>query len=164
MTLQTPLVLPRGVGEHFAFLNTLTTVKLVGDRSGGVLSCVELVAPRGFGPPLHRHDVEDELFYIAEGEVRFTAGDVDEVAVTGGTVWLPKLLPHQFQVLSETARIFQVTTPAQFEQFVAALGTPMQSAELPEPVEIDGGQVAKVCTDFQIEVLGPPPPPLDTPR
>ena len=161
MTLQTPLVLPRGVGEHFAFLNTLATVKLGGDRSCGVLSCVELVGPRGFGPPLHRHDVEDELFYIADGEVRFTAGDVDEVAGTGGTVWLPKLLPHQFQVLSDTARIFQVTTPAQFEQFVATLGTPMESAVLPKPVEIDGAQVAKVCADFQIEVVGPPPAPLD---
>jgi quercetin dioxygenase-like cupin family protein len=160
MTLQTPLVLPQGVGGHFAFLNTLATVKLGGDRSGGVLSCVELLAPRGFGPPLHRHDVEDELFYIADGEVRFMAGDTDEVAVSGGTVWLPKLLPHQFQVLSDTARIFQVTTPAQFEDFVAALGTPMESATLPEPVDIDGAQVAKVCAEFQIEVLGPPPPPL----
>jgi quercetin dioxygenase-like cupin family protein len=160
MTLQTPLVLPRDVGEHFAFLNTLATVKLGADRSGGVLSCVELLAPRGFGPPLHRHDVEDELFYIADGEVRFTAGDVDEVAVTGGTVWLPKLLPHQFQVLSDTARIFQVTTPAQFERFVAALGSPVQEAALPVPAEIDGGRVAQVCAEFQIEVLGPPPPPL----
>ena len=160
MTLQTPLVLPRGAGEHFAFLNTLATVKLGGDRSGGVLSCLEILAPRGFGPPLHRHDVEDELFYLADGEVRFTAGDADEVVTTGGTVWLPKLLPHQFQVLSDTARIFQVTTPAQFEQFVAVLGSPVDEAVLPEPVEVDGGRVAAVATDFQIEVLGPPPPPL----
>lgn len=160
MTLQTPLVLPRGVGEHFAFLNTLMTVKVGGDRSSGVLSCVELVAPRGFGPPLHRHDVEDELFYIADGEVRFIAGDTDEVVGTGGTVWLPKLLPHQFQVLTETARVFQVTTPAQFERFVATLGAPAPAAVIPEPVEIDGARVAKICADFQIEVLGPPLPPV----
>jgi hypothetical protein len=125
-----------------------------------VLSCVEFLAPRGFGPPLHRHDVEDELFYVADGEIRFTAGDADQVVTTGGTVWLPKLLPHQFQVLSDTARIFQVTTPAQFEEFVAALGVPAEQAVLPEPVEIDGGRVAEVCAEFQIEVLGPPPPPL----
>ena len=160
MSLQTPLVLPRDTGQHFEFLNTLTTVKVGGDRSGGVLSCVELLAPRGFGPPLHRHDVEDELFYIADGEVRFTAGDADQVVVTGGTVWLPKLLPHQFQVLSDTARIFQISTPAQFEDFVAAVGRPVEAATLPEPVEIDGGRLVELCAEYQIEVLGPPPPPL----
>lgn len=135
-------------------------MKVAGDRSGGVLSCVELLAPQGFGPPLHRHDVEDELFFIADGEVRFVSGDTDTVVSTGGTVWLPKLLPHQFQVLSETARIFQVSTPAQFEQFVGALGRPLDCAVLPEPVEIDGARVAEVCAEFQIEVLGPPLPPL----
>jgi mannose-6-phosphate isomerase-like protein (cupin superfamily) len=159
MTLQTPLILTRDAGSHFDFLNTLTTVKVGGDRSGGVLSCVELLAPRGFGPPLHRHDVEDELFHITEGEVRFVCGDADETVTSGATVWLPKLLPHQFQVLSETARIFQISTPAQFEDFVAAVGTPMESAVLPEPSEIDGQRLAELCGEFQIEVLGPPLPP-----
>ncbi|MDP9428157.1 MAG: hypothetical protein M3Q47_04445 [Actinomycetota bacterium] len=69
---------------------------------------------------------------------------------------LPKLLPHQFQVLSETARIFQVSTPAQFEQFVGGLGRPLDFPVLPEPVEIDGARVAEVCAQFQTEVLGPP--------
>jgi hypothetical protein len=35
----------------------------------------------------------------------------------------------------------------------------MESAVLPEPAEIDGERLAKVCAEFQIEVLGPPLPP-----
>ena len=156
MTLQTPLILPRDEGQHFDFLGTRTTVKVGGDRSGGVLSVVETLAPRGFSPPLHRHDVEDELFHVTEGEIRFVSGDADQVVTDGGTVWLPKQRPHQFLVLSETARFFQVTTPAQFEDFVAAVGRPQDSAELPQPGEVDPERLAKICAEYHIEVLGPP--------
>jgi quercetin dioxygenase-like cupin family protein len=161
MTLQTPLLLARDEGEHYHFLNMLMTVKVGGDASDGALTCVEALAPRGFGPPLHRHDVEDELFFVADGEVRFTAGGTDEVAGPGTTVWLPKQLPHQFQVLSETARMFQVSTPAQFERFVADLGAPASAPVIPDPVPVDGARVAEICAAYGIEVLGPPPAPLD---
>jgi quercetin dioxygenase-like cupin family protein len=161
MTLQAPLLLPRDEGQHFHFLDTLMTVKVGGDASDGALTCIELLAPRGFGPPLHRHEIEDELFFVADGEVRFTAGDTDRVAVPGTTVWLPKQLPHQFQVLSETARMCQVSTPAQFERFVADLGTPAPAPVIPEPTPVDGARVAEICAAYRIEVLGPPPAPLD---
>lgn len=160
MTLQTPLVLGPADGEHFSFLNTLSTVKLGGGRTDGVLCVIEVLAPRGFGPPLHRHDVEDELFYVLDGEVRFVAGGTDSVVPSGSTVWLPRLLPHQFQVLSPTARLLQVTTPAQFDDLVAALGERADPV-MPRAVDIDGGRVAEVCADFQIQVLGPPLPSLD---
>ena len=48
-----------------------------------------------------------------------------------------------------------------FDQFVAALGTPTDPSALPDPIEIDPGHVAAVCAQHGIEVLGPPPPPLD---
>lgn len=161
MTLQTPLILGPGQGEHWHFLNTLQTLKVGGQHTQGALTALEFTGPRGFGPPLHSHDVEDELFYVLEGEVRFTTGDVDEVVGEGGTVFLPKQQPHQFQVLSPTARVFQVTTPAQFDDFVRTLGTPAEAAVLPEPAEVDGARVAEVCGQFQIQLLGPPPAPLD---
>lgn len=160
MTLQTPLVLGPGEGEHWHFLNTLQSLKVDGDRTGGALTALEFVGPRGFGPPLHSHDVEDELFYVLDGEVRFTSGEVEQVVGEGGTVFLPKQRPHQFQVLSDTARVFQVTTPAQFGDFVRTLGEPAAEPVLPAPVEIDGARVAEVCAQFQIQVLGPPPAPL----
>lgn len=86
---------------------------------------------------------------------------MDEVVGVGGTVFLPKQQPHQFQVLSPTARVFQVTTPAQFDDFVRSLGTPAADARLPEPAEVDGARVAEVAAQFRIQLLGPPPAPLD---
>ena len=160
MTTQTPSLVRRDEGQHFHFLNNLFTAKVTGEESNGVLTAMEFVGPRDFGPPLHRHDVEDELFYVVEGEVWFSCGGAEGVYGPGSTVWLPKGLPHTFQIRSETARVFQISTPAQFERFVAALGRPTDAPTLPEPEEIDPAHVAAVCAEFDIEVLGPPPAPV----
>jgi hypothetical protein len=78
----------------------------------------------------------------------------------GAVIWLPRGHAHTFQVRSETARVFQVSTPGQFERFVATLGQPTDTPALPEPEEIDPARVAAVCQQFGIEVLGPPPAPV----
>ncbi|WP_257732851.1 hypothetical protein [Nocardioides dokdonensis] len=41
------------------------------------------------------------------------------------------------------------------------LGTAAESATIPEPREVDGARVAEVAAQFRIQLLGPPPPPLD---
>ncbi|MDO3395914.1 cupin domain-containing protein [Nocardioides sp. SOB44] len=161
MTLQTPSILGPTEGEHWHFLNGLMSIKADGAQTDGAMTALVFEGRRGFGPPLHSHDIEEELFHVLEGEIRFTTGDISEVVGEGGTVFLPKQRPHQFQVLSATAKMFQVTTPAQFGDFVRKLGTPAESATVPEPTEVDGARVAEICAQFQIQVLGPPPPPLD---
>lgn len=159
-----PSVLATGEGHHLHFLNHLATIKVEPGVSGS-LSVVEFVGPRGFGPPLHRHDYEDELFVILDGEMVFRTGDLEIVAATGAHAFLPKGRPHTFQVLSETARFTCVTasqtvTP-QFDQMVTALGTPTDTATLPTPAPIDPARVAEICMQHGIEVLGPPPALLD---
>lgn len=161
MTMQSPTLLARGEGEHFHLLDTVYTAKISSEQSRGAITAMEFVAPRNFGPPLHRHDAEDELLYLLDGEVWFSCGDVEALHSAGAVVWLPRGLPHTFQVRSETARLFHVSTPAQFERFVAALGRRTDDPALPEPEEIDPAHVAEVCRQFDIEVLGPPPEPVD---
>ena len=161
MTLQSASIVPRDGGDHYHFLNHLMTTKVSAEESDGALTAMEFVGPRGFGPPLHRHDVEDELFYVVEGEVWFKCGDVEGVYGEGATVWLPRGNPHTFQIRSSQARVFQITTPGQFDRFVAALGSPLGSAELPDPEDIDPGEVARIAAEHDIEILGPPPPPLE---
>ena len=155
-----PVLIARDEGERFHFLNTLHTAKITGEQTDGTLTAVEFLAPRNFGPPLHRHVAEDELFYILDGELWLSCGDVEAVKGEGSVVWLPRGLAHTFQVRSETAKVFCVSTPSGFERFVATLGQPTDSHGLPEPEEIDPGRVAEVCAQFSIEVLGPPPAPL----
>lgn len=157
------IVLAPGEGEHYDFLNNLATVKLAaGDH--GSMSVVEFLAPHGFGPPEHRHNDEDELFIILEGELTFFTGGERFQGGAGSFACLPKAIPHTFQVVSEAARILNVTasrtTVPQFDRMVAALGTPTERLSLPEPGPIDPGAVAEVCAAHNIDIVGPPPAPL----
>jgi quercetin dioxygenase-like cupin family protein len=155
-----PVLVARDEGERFHFLNTLNTVKITGEQTKGTLTVVEFLAPRNDGPPLHRHDAADELLYILEGELWLSCADTEAVRGEGAVAWLPRGLPHTFQVRSETARVLVVSTPSGFERLVATLGEPTQSRALPEPLEVDPAHIAEVCAQFNIEVLGPPPAPV----
>lgn len=150
-------------GHHLHFLNHLATVKVAAGESGS-MSAVEFVAPRGFGPPLHSHRDEDELIVVLEGEIAFRSGDNETAATAGSSAYLPHGVPHTFQVTSPTARFLSVTSSATntpvFDQMVTALGEPSDSPSLPEPGEIDPGRVALVSGQHRIDVLGPPPAPL----
>jgi quercetin dioxygenase-like cupin family protein len=155
-----------GEGDHHFFLNHLATVKVGAGQSDSGLTLVEFLAPRGFGPPLHVHREEDELMYVLHGEIRIDlAPDESTVVSDGAAVSLPHGVPHTWQVLSENARFLTVNAgrsgQPSFDQFVAALGTPTDPSNLPDPVTIDAAEVARVCADHGIDVLGPPPRPLD---
>jgi quercetin dioxygenase-like cupin family protein len=160
MTVQTPALLSRDAGEHFSFLNTLYTAKINSEQTNGAFTAMEFLAPKNFGPPLHRHDSEDELFYIVDGALWLSCGDVEAVHESGAVIWMPRGLPHTFQVRSETARVFQISTPGGFERLVSTLGRATDSPLLPEAEAVDPAHVAEVCGQFNIQVLGPPPEPL----
>jgi quercetin dioxygenase-like cupin family protein len=158
-----PSVVAVDSGTHYHFLNHLATVKVVPDGDGS-MSVVEFHAPRGFGPPLHRHESEDELFIILDGEIEVRSGDDAAIAAAGAYVYLPRRIPHTFQVHSATARIATITaagpTVPRFDAMVAALGTPVDEPTMPVPVYIDPSRVADVTRDHGIDILGPPLPPL----
>lgn len=164
-TIQTLDVIPAGAGDHRFFLNHLATVKVGAGESSSGLTAVEFAAPRGFGPPLHVHHEEDEIMYVIDGQIRVDLGDSSIEATAGTVVSLPHGVPHVFQVESPTARFLTVTAGRRaapsFDQFVRALGTPTDPMFLPGPTDIDPGHVARVCAEHGIEVLGPPPAPLD---
>ena len=159
-----PAVLPAHEGRHLHFLNHLATVKVVAGVDGA-LSAVEFRAPRSIGPPLHVHDDEDELFIVIDGEVAFRTGDDEIVGGPGAYAFLPRRIPHTFQVRSTEARFAVITGsttgPPRFDAMVEALGSPAPEPSLPDAEPIDPGRVAEVCRRHGIEVLGPPPPPLD---
>lgn len=157
------MVVPRDGGDHLHFLNHLATVKVAGSASGS-LSVVEFTAPRGFGPPLHRHRDEDELFFVIEGEMTAWFGDQTLQAATGACFLLPHGEPHTFQIVSDTARLLTVAAktgnPATFDRMVSALGVPTTVPTLPEPGPIDPEEVGRVCAEYGIDIVGPPPAPL----
>lgn len=160
MSLDTPQVIARNAGEHFHFLNQLATNKVGGDASG-TMTVVEFLSPAGFAPPVHSHRYEDELLVVLDGEIDLLAGDESSTARSGEVAFLPHGVPHSFVVRSATARYLTVTTARnripEFDEFVAELGSPADTAELPEPAPVDGARVADVARTHDIDILGPPP-------
>ena len=67
--------------------------------------------------------------------------------------------------LSESAHFINVTasntTIPQFDRMVAVLGTPTDRLVIPDPMDIDPAQVAEVCHQHGIEIVGPPPAPIN---
>jgi quercetin dioxygenase-like cupin family protein len=124
------------------------TFKLRGERSGGALLALENVIAPGDGPPLHRHEHEDEAWYVIEGDLRFQLGDEIAAAPAGSFVFVPRGTPHCFQNAGEApARILVLFTPAGMEGFFDRF------AELPGP---DPGAFVRLGSEVGMEVLGPP--------
>lgn len=159
-----PYVLGPGEGDHRHFFDHLATRKLTAGASSSMTATV-CTAPRGFGPPLHVHRDEDELMVILEGAIVARSGDVELPAGPGATVHLPHGVPHTFQITSPTATFVVVSSTATgtpvFDRFVAAMGEPLDEPVLPEPVGVDPGRAAELASAHGMDLLGPPPAPLD---
>lgn len=163
-SIEAPYVLERDEGEHRHFLNQLATTKVDPGESGS-MAVIEFVAPKGFGPPLHVHEDEDEVMFVLDGEIAFRSGEDEQIATAGATVYLPHGVPHTFQVLSESARFTTVAARLNgaplFGGFVADLGNDLAEPVIPAPVEIDPAAVAESSARHGITTLGPPPSPLN---
>ncbi|MBT8214149.1 MAG: cupin domain-containing protein [Acidimicrobiia bacterium] len=158
-----PFVLGPQEGTHLHFLDNRATVKVAAGPRGS-MSVVEFQAPKGFGPPRHIHDNEDELFIVLSGELLFYSGDEQIPGPEGTYAFLPRALPHTFQVLTETATFVNVTSSTthipEFDQMVMDLGITVPEPTMPDPMQIDPARVAEVCADHGIQIVGPPPAPL----
>lgn len=95
-----------GPGDRVRFLVT-------GAESHGGCFIVEATAFPGGGPPPHRHEFEDESFYILEGSATFRAGDQTIHARPGDFIHVPRGVVHS--ITNETdkpARALVIITPA----------------------------------------------------
>ncbi len=153
-----PYVLDADGGEAHWFLGSLVTNKVTGKETGGRLTVVEFINPPGFAPPLHRHTVEDEMFYVLAGSAEFHCDGETFAAGPGAFVMLPSGLAHTFVVAAgEPLRTLQITTPSGFEEFASEAGMPAEERRLPDPMPIDPAALGHAAARHAIEILGPPP-------
>lgn len=153
-----PYLLRADEGDALWFLGNLVTVKATGAATAGRATVAEFLNPPGFAPPLHRHTVEDEMFYVLDGSATFACGGTQLVARPGDFVLLPAGLAHTFLVApDQPLRALQITTPAGFEKFAAAVGQPATERRLPDPGPFDPSALAHVADLHGVEIIGPPP-------
>ncbi|TJZ76675.1 cupin domain-containing protein [Rhodococcus oryzae] len=103
--------------------NDRASMHLLYDASdtAGALSSLEVhlgVGADGAAP--HFHTRSSELFYVLDGELRVMAGDEIVTVAAGGSLVVPKLMPHAFGATPDSAaRVLIVLTPGvqRFEYF-----------------------------------------------
>jgi mannose-6-phosphate isomerase-like protein (cupin superfamily) len=110
--------------------------------------CLEMVHQGCYGPPMHRHDREDELFVILEGRYRFEVdGDRFELG-PGGTLLAPQGSIHTFVSCESTGRTLVFAAPGGFDRYFEAVGA--------IPREEFSRRLADVSRQFGIQFVGPP--------
>ena len=144
--LQAKIVGPQ-MGALLNVMGTRNEVKLAGADCGGRMSVIEVMAAPGDGIPLHVHTIEDEIFYVIEGEVDFTVDGETTRGGAGTFAFLPVNRPHSWFVRGDRhARLLLLTSPGTFDGFFAELACPPgQGRQM--------GEVIEICRRYGIEFL-----------
>jgi quercetin dioxygenase-like cupin family protein len=133
------------------------TIKATAATTGGAFGLVESFIAPGFSPPLHVHRLEDESFYVLEGELTMKCGDRTFAASAGSFVFLPRNVPHTFVVEGERpARMLTLLTPGGGERVFIEGGRPAEHDGLPPATPPDIEALKRVSARYGAEIVGPP--------
>ena len=130
-------------------------IKLSGEQTNGSIVIALGTTPPGGGPPPHLHRIEDEIFLVVDGTVRFLAnGEWTKPLKPGTIVYTPRGAIHTFQNVGETpCRQWIMATPSGFEQFFS------KSAEVFAAVGAGGipdmARILAISSEHQIEFVPP---------
>ncbi|WP_430510531.1 quercetin 2,3-dioxygenase [Gottfriedia solisilvae] len=119
-------IMHRTISEDntYYFLINFASIIVSGEETDGAFSIVLCHGVQDSGPPLHIHELEDESFYILEGELTFRVGDETIHAKQGDYVFAPRGIPHTIKTISKTSKTLVTSYPAGFDRFVKELGIP----------------------------------------
>ncbi len=154
-----PIVLSSESGRALWHLGALLVFKALGEETNGQFWALEGFADRSMAVPLHAHTHEDEIWYVLDGEIRFVTDTGEQIGKPGSFVFIPRHVPHTFQILSETARWFGIGTPAGLDQWFFETGEPAQGLTLPPPPAgpPDVEAIVASLKRYGTDTLGPPP-------
>jgi mannose-6-phosphate isomerase-like protein (cupin superfamily) len=78
-------------------LGDIYTKKISGDETHGIYSVWEIEVAPDNGPPLHKHSMEDEAFYVLEGEFSFPYGNEEIKPEKGQFINSPRGKFHTYK-------------------------------------------------------------------
>lgn len=139
----------------FRFLGIPTLMRSTGETTNGAFGLMEhWMMPPGFASPYHTHHLEDEAFYVLEGEAAFVCDGKWLKAGPGTYVFGPREIPHGFKIVGTApARMLLLCAPAGFERFVLEMGEDLTSPPAPP----DMAKLVTLAAKYKIDVLGPLP-------
>ena len=133
------------------------TIKISGDETQGRYSVWEIEVTPNNGPPLHKHSMEDEAFYVLEGDFSFPYGNSkDTKAGKGQFMYLPRGEFHTYKNIgSSPGKLLLIITPSQFEKFFQEIGIPIEDKSSFQPPPITPSvieNVVKTAAKYGLEI------------
>jgi quercetin dioxygenase-like cupin family protein len=87
--------------------------------TAGALTVMESDATGG--APRHVHSREDECFSVLEGAITVECGEDTWELDRGSFVFLPRGVPHAWDVVGERAKVLIITAPGGLDEFLREL-------------------------------------------
>ena len=127
------------------------TYKATKEDTGGAYSRLEATVA-GEGPPQHIHKVEEEAFYVLEGEVNIKIEKRTIKVTVGSFVLIPRGTVHTFWNAGPTpAKLLGIFSPPGFEQFFLEV---VGDEEIDTDTFVERGMA--VAEKYNLEIVGPP--------
>lgn len=120
-------------------LGLFITIKALGNETGGSYSLAEKVVFPGQEVTRHVHTLEDEMWYMLEGELIWNLGGRESLGRKGSFIHLPRFIPHFFMNKSDKpARMVLMFAPGGVEQWFLDVGqrTDERPSQLQQPPDV----------------------------
>lgn len=128
---------PAQTGEQYWVMGTLFTYLVTGEESGGSYFTLTVDLGPDAGPPPHIHHLEEEQFYVLDGELTYSVGEQTFQVKAGDFLHIPRGTVHSFKNGPEPARLLATFSPAGIEGFFKAVGEAVADHSTPPPVTED---------------------------
>jgi quercetin dioxygenase-like cupin family protein len=138
-------------------LDDIYTLKISSDETHGIYSVWEIEVAPNNGPPLHKHSLEDEAFYVLEGAFSFPYGnDATKVAYKGQFINTPRGQFHTYKNIgSSFGKLLLIITPPCFEKFFQEIGIPIvdkSSFQTPQITPSMIENIVKTAARYGLEI------------
>ncbi len=118
------------------------------DNDGGFALFEQTYLSQGMGTPLHIHHLQDEVFYVIEGNYYFQVGEDKYQLGAGDSIFLPMKVPHAWTQVSEKGKMMVLFQPAgKMESFFIKL-----AAMDHEPSK---AALSQLFADNEMKIVGP---------
>ena len=143
--------------KSFWILGDVYTAKVSGDETQGRYSVWEIEVAPNNGPPLHKHSMEDEAYYVLEGDFSFPYGSIkDTKAGRGQFMYLPRGEFHTYKNIgSYPGKLLLIISSPQFETFLQDIGLPIEDKSSFRPPLITPAvieNVVKTAARYGLEI------------
>ena len=122
-----------GQGKEVVFSGHPMAFLVTGDDTRHT-SMFDWTIPPRFSTGLHVHRIQEETFYVLEGECEWQVGDQRVRATPGTYLFVPPGVPHNIaNVADKPARVLMTVSPPGHEHYFEALAELVARQSPPDP-------------------------------